>query len=96
MATTITQSNSVTVITLGLTGIATKVIPPRFTRFLHLQFRNAIGGVAYTGTDGATISPDYFNLAADQLVELQHDGDRPFYLAGASDAVEAVVVCREW
>ena len=96
MATTITQGNSVTVITLGLTGIATKVIPPRFTRFLWLQFRSAIGGVAYTGTDGAAISADYFNVAADQLVELQHDGDRPFYIAGVADGVEAVIVCREW
>lgn len=96
MATTITQSNSVTVITLGLTGIATKVTPPKFTRFLWLQFRNAIGGVAYQGTDGAAIDASYFNLAADQLVEIQHDSDRPVYLAGSADAVEAVIVCREW
>ena len=96
MAQTLAELNTTYAFTLGLTGVATKFTPPPFTKFLWLQFRSSAGGVAKSGTDGATISTDYFLIKADDMIEIQHDGDHPFFLAGTADDVECSIEARGW
>ncbi len=78
-------------ITLGASNVATRVNPPAWTRFLHIQFLSNDGKIAYDGTDGAAIG-DAFVLTAGQGVELQARGDHPVYLASAVAGTQ-VTVC---
>lgn len=78
-------------ITLGASDVATRVNPPSWTRFLHIQFLENDGKIAYDGTDNAPIG-DAFVLTAGQGVELQARGDHPVYLASAVAGTQ-VTVC---
>ncbi len=78
-------------ITLGASNVATRVNPPSWTRFLHIQFVSNDGKIAYDGADNAPIG-DAFVLTAGQGVELQARGDHPVYLASAVAGTQ-VTVC---
>ena len=78
-------------LTLGASNVATRINPPEFTRFLHIQFLSNDGLIAYDGTDGAAIG-DAFVLTAGQGVELQARGDHPVFLASAVAGTQ-VTVC---
>ena len=93
MAVTLTQPFTITTIALsGVPNTALKVTPPEFTRYIWIQFRGAAGLLAYTGADGAPIGSDTLQFSADEVVELQQPGDKPFYVASpVADTVVAIV-----
>jgi len=78
-------------ITLGASDVATRVNPPAWTRFLHIQFLSNDGKVAYDGEDNAPIG-DNFVVTAGQWIEDQARGDHPVYLASAVAGTK-VTVC---
>lgn len=93
MAVTLTQPFTITTIALpSVANRALKVTPPEYTRYLWIQFRSVTGLLAYAGTDGQPIGGDTLQFAPDEIVEVQHPGDKPIYLASATpDAIVAVV-----
>jgi hypothetical protein len=93
MAITLTQPFTVSTVALsGVPNTALKVTPPEFTRYLWIQFRGSAGALAYSGVDGDPLSGDSIQFAADDLVEIQHPGDKSVYLASPDpDTVVSIV-----
>lgn len=93
MAVTLTQPFTVATIALpSVPNTALKLTPPQYTRYLWIQFRGVTGLLAYAGTDGQPIGSDTLQFAPDEIVEVQHPGDKPIYLASATaDAIVAIV-----
>lgn len=92
MAETLTGFVAPLAITLGAANVTTKVNIPSFTTAIWIQFLSANGKIAYTGTDGGAVSVNNFLLQQDELVQLQHRGDQPIYLASATPGT-VVTVC---
>lgn len=84
MATTITEHWKPTPITLGNIDVATKVTLPAQTRRVWLYCETNAGKAAYSGTDGGAVSANYLPIGANQIIELEHPGDAPIYLASAT------------
>lgn len=92
MAETLTGFVAPLAITLGAANVATKVNIPSFTTAIWIQFLSANGKIAYSGTDGGAINANNFLLQQDELVQLQHRGDQPIYLASATPGT-IVTIC---
>ena len=88
--TTVSTSPYVDVITLGLANVATRVdLPTQHMASVSVQFRANAGKVAWGGTDGAAVSADHNQIAADTFVEYKMAADRSkraasIYLASAT------------
>jgi hypothetical protein len=91
MAATLTGFVQPIEVILGAANVATKVNVPSFTTALHIQFRAVNGLYAYQGTDGGALGV-YFQLSADEIVQLQHRSDQPIYLASSTPGAVAVIM----
>lgn len=91
MAVTLSTFFAPDTITLGSADVLTEIRPPEGTRYIWVTFTANAGKLAYTGTDGGAIGADFIPLAADTGVELQHQGDRKFYLASATGSTVVTV-----